>query len=177
MKRVIIYASFALYTCIAKYLPSGRNNYKGIFERIRYVLVKGYIDHCGICVNVQPHATLARRIRIGDYSGIGRNCIIQGGVSIGNHVMMGPDVYVYTQNHRFDRTDLTMDQQGWSDEKPVTIEDDVWIGARVTILPGVTIGTGSVVGAASVVTKVVPPYSVVAGNPAVVVRSRIKKDN
>ncbi len=65
-----------------------------------------------------------------------------------------------------------MDQQGFAEEKPVVIEDDVWIGSRVTILPGVTIGRGSVVGAAAVVTKDVPPYSVVAGNPAKVVKTR-----
>lgn len=65
-----------------------------------------------------------------------------------------------------------MDKQGWADEKPVVIEDDVWIGLRVTILPGVTIGKGSVIGASAVVTKSVPPYSVVAGNPAKIVKTR-----
>ena len=77
--------------------------------------------------------------------------------------MMGPEVYIYTQNHDFKRTDITMDKQGWSAEKPVVIEDDVWIGSRVTILPGVTIGEGSIIGASSVVTKSCPPYSIVVG--------------
>ncbi len=86
--------------------------------------------------------------------------------------MMGPEVLIYTQNHDFSRTDITMDQQGWADEKPVVIEDDVWIGSRVIILPGVTIGKGSVIGASAVVTKSVPPYSVVAGNPAKIVKTR-----
>lgn len=86
--------------------------------------------------------------------------------------MMGPYVFIYTQNHNFSRTDISMDQQGWSEEKPVVIEDDVWIGARVTILPGVVIGSGSIIGASAVVTKSVPPYSVVAGNPAKVVKNR-----
>lgn len=96
-----------------------------------------------------------------------------GGGRIGSHVMMGPEVYIYTQNHNFSRIDIPMDQQGWTEEKPVTIDDDVWIGARVTILPGVIIGKGSIIGASAVVTKDVPPYSVVAGNPAVVVKKRI----
>ena len=65
-----------------------------------------------------------------------------------------------------------MDHQGWSVEKPVIIEDDVWIGSRVTILPGVTIGEGSVIGASAVVAKSVPPYSVVVGNPAKIVKTR-----
>ncbi|WP_331272794.1 DapH/DapD/GlmU-related protein [Motilibacter deserti] len=58
------------------------------------------------------------------------------------------------------------------DDRPVVIEDDVWIGANVVILPGRTISTGSIVGAGSVVTKDVPPRTVVAGNPAVVVKNR-----
>lgn len=85
---------------------------------------------------------------------------------------MGPEVYIYTQNHDFSRMDIPMDQQGWSKERPVVIEDDVWIGSRVTILPGVIVGRGCVIGASSVVTKSCPPYSVVAGNPAKVVRLR-----
>lgn len=93
-------------------------------------------------------------------------------MKIGKHVMMGPEVLIYTQNHDFSRTDIPMDQQGWSKERPVVIEDDVWIGSRVTILPGVIIGRGSIVGASAVVTKSFPPYSVIAGNPASVVKSR-----
>ena len=166
------YICYVLYTLFAKHCPSIRNTYKGISERIRYFLVKGYIRSCGKYVNIQPKATIARRVCIGDYSGVGRNCLIQGGVTIGSHVMMGPEVYIYTQNHNFKRIDITMDKQGWSAEKPVVIEDDVWIGSRVTILPGVTIGQGCIIGASAVVTKSCPPYSIVAGNPAVVVKSR-----
>lgn len=125
-------------------------------------------------VNIQPNAIISRRIKIDDYSGIGKDSFIQGNVTIGKHVMMGPECYIYTRNHCFDRIDITMDQQGFSMEKPVIIEDDVWIGSRVTILPGVIIGKGSVVGAAAVVTKNVPPFSVVAGNPAKVVKNRMQ---
>ena len=161
-----------LYILIGRHLPKTKNGEDGVFERIRASLVKGYIDSCGKRVNIQPKATIAKRISLGDYSGIGYKCVVQGNVSIGTHVMMGPEVYIYTQNHSFDRIDIAMDQQGFAEEKPVVIGDDVWIGSRVTILPGVTIGNGSVIGAAAVVTKDVPAYSVVAGNPARVIRSR-----
>ena len=86
--------------------------------------------------------------------------------------MMGPEVVIYTRNHNTANPDVPMREQGMGEVKPVVIEDDVWIGARVCILPGVTVGTGSVLGAYTVVTKDVPPYSVVVGNPGKVVKNR-----
>lgn len=168
-KKIICYV---LYKYLGVYLPKTKNKYDGLSESIRRVLVRGYIDSCGKKVNIQRKAIIARRVRIGDCSGIGEKCLVQGNVKIGNHVMMGPEVIIYTQNHRFDRIDITMDEQGFSDEKAVIIEDDVWIGARVIILPGVTIGKGSVIGAGSVVTKTIPEYSIAVGNPAVVKKNR-----
>ena len=70
-----------------------------------------------------------------------------------------------------------MATQGFSDLAPVIIEDDVWIGARAIILPGVIIGKGSVIGAGAVVAKSIPPYSVAVGNPARVVKTRTDKEN
>lgn len=163
---------YGIYNTIGKYIPSFRNSYNDFFTRFRTLLVKGYIDSCGNYVNIQPKSTIARRVEIGDYSGVGCKCLIQGGVKIGKHVMMGPEVFIYTQNHDFRRTDITIDQQGWSEEKPVEIGNDVWIGSRVTILPGVIIGDGCIIGASAVVTKSVPSYSVVAGNPAKIIKSR-----
>ena len=87
---------------------------------------------------------------------------------IGKNVMMGPECLIYTRNHRFDKTKLKYD--GYTETRPVIIKDDVWIGARVIILPGVSIGRGSTVGAGAVVSKSVPEYSVVVGNPAKVVK-------
>ena len=86
--------------------------------------------------------------------------------------MMGPDCLIYTVMHRFDRTDIPMREQGYTPVRPVVIGDDCWIGSRVTIMPGVTLGRGCVVGAGAVVTRDVPPYAVVAGVPARVVRYR-----
>ncbi len=86
--------------------------------------------------------------------------------------MMGPDVVILTQNHKFDRLDIPMLDQGFKDEQPVTICDDVWIGARVIILPGVTVGKGAIIAAGAVVTKDVPEYAIVGGNPARVIKMR-----
>ncbi|MBE7081631.1 MAG: maltose O-acetyltransferase [Clostridiales bacterium] len=89
--------------------------------------------------------------------------------------MMGPYVIFYAQNHCTSNPDIPMREQGMAEIKPITIEDDVWIGARVVVLPGVTIGKGSVIGACAVVSKDVPPYSVFVGNPGRVVKNRKNK--
>jgi maltose O-acetyltransferase len=86
--------------------------------------------------------------------------------------MMGPDVMIISRGHNFSRLDIPMMSQGDSDPKLVVFENDVWIGARAIILPGVHIGQGAIVGAGAVVTKDVPPYAIVGGNPAKVIKSR-----
>lgn len=86
--------------------------------------------------------------------------------------MIGPYCFIYTSNHCTKRTDIPMFRQGDSVPRPVIISDDVWIGARVTILPGVHIGKGAIIGAGAVVTKDVPEYAVVGGNPAKIIKYR-----
>jgi len=106
-------------------------------------------------------------IYIGSYCSLNRGTMIwgAGGVKIGDKVRIGPRVNIASNNHIFkDRLRPIMDQG--SECQPVIIEDDVWIGVNVTILPGVTIGKGSVIGAGAVVTKNVKPYTIVAGVPA-----------
>jgi len=109
---------------------------------------------------------------VGDNSNIGPGAYIgcTGLITIGNNVMMSPGVSIYAENHNSD-TSIPMKEQGVT-VSFVTIEDDCWIASNSTILAGVTIGKGSVVAAGSVVTKNVPPFSVVAGIPATVIKSR-----
>jgi maltose O-acetyltransferase len=97
-------------------------------------------------------------------------------VIIGKDVMMGPEVMIYTSNHETNRTDMPMIEQGDTQAIPVVIEDDVWIGARAILLPGVHIGKGAIVAAGSIVTKAVPPYTIVGGNPAKEIRKRERND-
>lgn len=94
-----------------------------------------------------------------------------GGAYIGNGVRIAGHAVIMTHNHCFDRVDIPIFQQG-IETAPIYIEDDVWIGARVTVLPGVRIGTGAVIGAGAVVTEDVPPRALVVGVPARVVRYR-----
>ena len=108
-------------------------------------------------------------VMIGDHTRIGLHNTIIGPVDIGSHVNLAQGITVTALNHNFDNTEKRIDEQGVS-TNPVTIEDDVWIGANAVILPGVTIGNHCVVAAGAVVTKDVPPHSLVAGVPAKVIK-------
>jgi galactoside O-acetyltransferase len=91
--------------------------------------------------------------------------------TMGDNVMIGPNVVMDTSRHNDARIDIPMKAQGLS-YAPIIIGDDVWIGANVVITCGITVGRGSIVGAGAVVTRDVPPYSMVAGVPARVIRQR-----
>ena len=109
-------------------------------------------------------------VMIGDHTRIGLHNTIIGPVEIGSHVNLAQGITVTALNHNFDDTQKRIDEQGVS-TNPVTIEDDVWVGANAVILPGVTIGNHCVVAAGAVVTKDVPPHSLVAGVPAKVIKN------
>lgn len=106
---------------------------------------------------------------IGDHTRIGLHNTIIGPVTIGCHVNLAQGITVTALNHNFEASDKRIDEQGVS-TTPVIIEDDIWIGANAVILPGVTIGNHSVVAAGAVVTKNVPPHSLVAGVPAKIIK-------
>ena len=108
-------------------------------------------------------------VMIGDHTRIGLHNTIIGPVEIGNHVNLAQGITVTALNHNFSDTNKKIDEQGVS-TNPVTIEDDVWVGANAVILPGVTIGEHCVIAAGAVVTKDVPPHSLVAGVPAKVIK-------
>lgn len=140
--------------------------------KLRNYFVRKYIKSAGKNMNIGRYCKIHKNTTIGDHSGVGFGCEIPNGVTLGSHVMMGPDVLIFTQNHQTADTEIPMREQGMAPLKPVVIGDDVWIGARVCILPGVTIGQGAVIGACAVVSKDVPAYSVAVGNPARVVKKR-----
>ena len=108
-------------------------------------------------------------VMIGDHTRIGLHNTIIGPVTIGNHVNLAQGITVTALNHNFSDAEKSIDEQGVN-TTPVVIGDDIWIGANAVILPGVTIGSHSVVAAGSVVTKDVPPHSLVAGVPAKIIR-------
>jgi maltose O-acetyltransferase len=174
LKKIKQYFFFVLYYFIARKFPIGYYPLGGLGRRFRFFCCKRLFKKCGRNVNIERGVDFCdgRAIQIGDNSGLGIDSWIRGNVIIGDNVMMGPQVMIYARYHKFDRTDIPMNQQGMEESGTVIIEDDVWIGARVTILKDVTIGKGSIIGAASVVTKDIPRYSVAVGNPAKVIRTR-----
>jgi acetyltransferase-like isoleucine patch superfamily enzyme len=97
-------------------------------------------------------------------------------IKIGNNVLIGPGTVINTANHNFERIDIPIKSQGIT-EKPIIIEDDVWIGANCTILGGTKIGAHSVIGAHSLVKGDIPPYSVAYGVPCIVKRTRRTTNN
>lgn len=161
-----------IYHFCAKHLPRSYSSVRLGQRRLRNLCGRMMLEHCGEHVNIEKNALFSHKVSLGDYSGIGVNAKIYGCCSIGNHVMMGEDCTIITRNHHFSRTDRPMMEQGFEEERPVRIGNDVWIGDRVIILPGVTIGDGCIIGAGSIVTHDTPPYSISAGNPARVIRYR-----
>lgn len=143
-----------------------------ISKKLRGFLAKGFCTYIGKNVNIERNALFSSKLSIGDFSGIGPKCELSGPLYIGKNVMMGPEVIIYTRNHKTENKSIPMMFQGYTVDKEVTINDDVWIGRRVIILPGVTIGKGSIIGAGSVVARDIPSYSVAVGNPCRVVKKR-----
>ena len=113
------------------------------------------------------YADFGRNIKIGKNVWVQQGCTFmdRGGITIGDNVFIAPKVNLVTLNHSLDPK-----LRSATIAKPIIIEDGVWIGINATILQGVRIGKNSVIGANSVVTRDVPPNTVVAGNPAKVVK-------
>ena len=149
----------ALYYGFAQFLPKS-NTFFNVGGGIRYCLCKHIFKKCGKHVNIERKAFFASGIdiEIGDYSGIGINAHIPNGTIIGNYVMMGPNCFILDVNHNISDTTRPMCQQGMTEKKITRIGNDVWIGRDVHMC--------------AVLTKDFPPYSVVGGNPAKLIKSR-----
>lgn len=164
-----------IYITIASKLPLSNSKLGKILlaKWIRNFLARKICNKIDKTSNIEKGAIFTDGLELGYKSGIGKNCKIADGVVIGNFVLMGPNVVIHTTNHEYLNKNEKIMEQGYRKAKQVFIYDDVWIGENVIILPGVNIGQGAVIGAGSVVTKNVEEYSVVAGNPAKVIKYRV----
>ena len=123
------------------------------------------------------YAVCCSKISIGSRVVIRPGCMLFGeapnletSITIEDNVMMGSGIHIYVHNHRFDRADIPLIDQGFYEAKPVVLKNGCWIGANAIILPGVTVGENSVVGAGSVVSRSIPAGVVAVGNPAKVIK-------
>lgn len=165
---------FVLYYYVASRMPGPGVPFGRMGQWLRYVCARNLLASCGTGVRIGSHAGFGdgARVHLGDNSAISHRSWLMGEVTIGNNVMMAPEVYFLSYNHQFDRTDIPMIEQGVTTPLRITVHDDVWIGVRSTILPGITIGSHAIVAAGSVVTKDVPEWAIVGGNPAKIIRYR-----
>lgn len=152
-----------------------------LFSAFLSRIYRARFSRVGKNVSFDPFGVYSyENINIGSSVNLGYRPVLIAGKSkivIGNHVMFGPQVTIRGGNHRIDLLGRYMDMIKNNEKRPeddpgVVIEDDVWIGTRAIILAGVTIGRGAVVAAGSVVTKSVPAYAIVGGNPAKIIRMR-----
>lgn len=158
-----------IYVVFARPLPgTGR----GLIKKWRGFVAGQILESHGKDINIQRGATFSEFVELGDHSAIGIDCIVDNRTVIGNNVMMARECIINPNNHEYCRTDIPMNEQGLRPPRDVVIGDDVWIGSRAMIMPGVHVGDGSIIAAGAVVTKDVPPYSMVGGVPAKVIKYR-----
>jgi len=163
--------SYFLYIAFFRFTPEDYRPYGLFFPWIRRKLAESFLTKCGQNLRVKHNADVSPFIEVGDNSELGQFSLIHANVKIGSYVIMGPNVKIYTRNHNFESLDTPIALQGKS-SKPTIIGDDVWIGANVVILPGVEVGNHAIIAAGSIVTKSVPDYAIIGGNPAKVIKMR-----
>jgi maltose O-acetyltransferase len=163
-----------LYYVVARRLPDTPMPGAWFGQTFRRFLAQQIFEACGRHVRINGGANFGTgaKVRLGENSSIARDCWIGSDTHIGDDVMMAPQVIILSNSHNFARTDIPMREQGAPPPRPVRIGSDVWIGTRAIVLPGVRVGNHVIIGAGAVVTKDVPDWAIVGGNPARVIRFR-----
>lgn len=143
--------------------------------KLRAAYYRRVLRHCGRALVTRQHVILrhTRNISIGDDVMFNRGATVtaHAPIEIGDDCLIGPGAVLHNGDHRFDQVDVPIRRQGLS-SAPIVLEDDVWVGANAIVLGGVRVGRGSVVAGGSVVTRDVPPFTIVAGVPAKAVGRR-----
>lgn len=172
MKKILIAFGYLIYLILG-WGPHYCMGYTfKVSNFIRKISAHLIFRHCGSNVDIGRKIKFSSRITLGNNSGIGDNAYFIGEVSIGSNVMIAKDCAFIASGHNYDDIQININRQGTFDSK-IVIGDNVWIGYRSIILPGVTIGNGAIIGAGSVVTKDVKANTVVAGSPARLIKERV----
>lgn len=171
-KDLLIHFLFFTIYGIVKYLPPPLGDW------LRYGVLKLFVRKMGaakisegVTIRYPYLLTIGNGVSINEWGFIDA----PGEVEIGNKVRIGHRVSIVSSSHNFKCTDISIYEQGISVGK-IIIEDNVWIGCNVTILPNLKIGNDSIIGANSVVTKDIPPFSIAVGSPARVKKTRTQKN-
>lgn len=164
-----------LYYVFAQFIPMHPFPGWKIGYTLRAFLCKKTLSFCGediVCKN-RCYFGKGDRLSVGHRSQLGQSARLNGKITLGNDVIMGPDVVMMATSHAYAKVDIPINLQGEAPERAIEIGNDVWIGTRVIILPGVSIGSHSIIGAGAVVAQSFPEYSVIGGNPAKLIKGRI----
>ena len=166
-----------LYYGFAQHLPKSTAPVVGkVSRKIRNFLCSRFINKCGKGFNIENGAYIGngQDMQVGDNCGFSSHFkTVNRVLKIGNDVTVGEYAYFLGGIHNFDDPDIPICHQGGESKTPLEIDDNVWIGVRAMILPGCKkIGKGVIIGAGAVVTKDVPDYAIVGGNPAKVIKFR-----
>ena len=149
-----------------------------ILRRVRSALIQLFknLKYCDDTTYVCLSSKVSPDLRMGKYGFIGPKCVIADKVLMGDYVMLARDVHIVGKDHNHHVVGMPTIMSGRPISKKTIINDDVWIGARSTIMSGVTIGTGAIVAAGAVVTKDVEAFEIVAGVPAKPIAMRFNAD-
>lgn len=156
-----------------------------IWDKILSYFYKHTMKYCGTGVYIRPSCSDFKglnNLSIGNNTSIPKGSVFyctEAELTIGDNVIFGPNPTIITGDHRTDiigKFITDIDVKLPENDKPVIIEDDVWAGANITILKGVTIGRGSIIAAGSLVNKSCPPYSIIGGVPARIIKFRFNID-
>lgn len=166
-----------LYYGFATFLPNSYSCFGGkVSNRIRVYLCKRIFKKCGNIRTINRKVSFGsgRNIEMGDDSGIGANTQIPSNTIIGKNTILSRNCFILSRNHQFDRVDIPIIAQGFKEYKQTIIGDDCWIGMNSLLTPGRKIEQGTIVAMGSVLTKDFPKYSIVGGNPAKLLKSRME---
>jgi len=163
------------------FLSTLKNNDRlaGVVRQLKHLIIRYFygLRNVHATFNIGGSCKISQDLVAGEYSYVGSKAVIYPGVTIGRYTMLAPNVQIIGGDHRFDIVGVPTTFSGRPELSRTCIGRDVWIGANSIVMTGVSIGDGSIVAAGSIVTKDIPPFSIVGGVPAKFIRKRFSDES